>query len=52
MRLLKLAVEKQRWDLAAHTIVLAIAQSLGKGERPHASQIKSKNRGRPGPARR
>jgi len=38
MRLLKLAVEKQRWDLAAHTIVLAAARTLNKGDRPYASQ--------------
>ena len=44
MRLLKLAVEKQRWDLAAHTIVLAAARTLNKGDRPHASQIRQKNR--------
>ncbi len=44
MRLLKLAVEKQRWDLAAHTIVLAAARSLGKGERPDASRTRQKNR--------
>jgi len=28
MRLLRLAIEKQRWDLAAHTIVLATAKLL------------------------
>jgi len=33
MKLLKLAVEKQRWDLAAHTIVLAAARTLGKDKR-------------------
>jgi hypothetical protein len=38
MKLLKLAVAKQRWDLAAHTIVLAAARTLSKGERPYASQ--------------
>ena len=35
MKLLKLAVEKGRWDLAAHTIVLAAARTLNKGDRPH-----------------
>jgi len=44
MRLLKLAMEKQRWDLAAHTIVLAAAKSLRRGERPHASQTRQKSR--------
>jgi len=46
MRLLKLAVEKQRWDLAAHTIVLAAARTLGKGDKPHASQGRQKNKDR------
>ena len=31
-RLLKLAVEKQRWDIAAYFIVLTIAKLLGKGD--------------------
>ena len=42
MRLLRLAVEKQRWDLAAHTIVLATARLLKDGDRPHASRNKEK----------
>ena len=46
MRLLKLAVEKQRWDLAAHTIVLATAKLLSNGDRPHANRSKEK-KGRP-----
>jgi len=33
MRLLRLAVESQRWDLAACTIVLATAKLLKGGER-------------------
>ena len=36
MRLLKLAIEKQRWDLAAHTIVLATAKTLDKGDKSDA----------------
>jgi len=44
MRLLRLAVEKQKWDLAAHTIVLATARTLGKGEKPHAKNSKEKKR--------
>ena len=44
MRLLRLAVEKQRWDLVAHTIVLATALTLGKGDKPHASQNQQKVR--------
>ena len=42
MRLLKLAVEIRRWDLAAHTIVLATAKLLNNGERPHVSRSKEK----------
>ncbi len=38
MRLLRLAIEEQRWDLAAHTIVLATARVLENGVKPHASQ--------------
>lgn len=53
MRLLRLAVERQRWDLAAHTIVLATAkllnnitqgESTGRGDKPHASRGKEKKR--------
>jgi len=46
MRLLRIAVEKQRWDLAAHTIVLATARLLNNGDRPHGSRSKEK-KGRP-----
>ncbi len=42
MRLLRLAVEKQRWDLAAHTIVFATARILNKGDKPYASKSKQK----------
>jgi len=42
MRLLRLAVEKQRWDLAAHTIVLATARVLNKGEKPDAGKKQGK----------
>ena len=34
MKLLRLAIESQRWDLAAHTIVLVTARLLSNGERP------------------
>jgi hypothetical protein len=44
MRLLRLAVEIQRWDLAAHTIVLASARVLKNGDRPYASKSKAKKR--------
>ncbi|MFC1992971.1 hypothetical protein ACFLV3_04085 [Chloroflexota bacterium] len=53
MRLLRLAVEKQRWDLAAHTIVLATARVLDndvqgkssrRGDRAHGSKNKEGKR--------
>ena len=44
MRLLRLAVETQRWDLAAHTIILATARLLNKGDKPHANKSKEKKR--------
>ena len=44
MRLLRLAVEKQRWDLAAHTIVLATASVLKNGERDNAGKSRQKKR--------
>jgi len=50
MRLLRLAVENQRWDLAAHTIVFATARLLKNGEKPNASksgQKKRRSKGQP-----
>ena len=44
MRLLRLAVENQRWDLAAHTIILATASVINKGEKPHAKRSKERKR--------
>ena len=44
MRLLRLAVERQRWDLAAHTIVLATASVLKNGEKANARRRKEKTR--------
>ena len=44
MRLLRLAVEKQRWDLAAHTIVLVAAKRLNDGEKRNAGRSKEKKR--------
>ncbi len=53
MKLLRLAVENQRWDLAAHTIVLVTARLLNnitqgdstrRGDKPHASRSKEKKR--------
>ena len=42
MRVLKLAVKSQRWDLAAHTIVLATARQLKNGGKPNAKGRKEK----------
>jgi hypothetical protein len=42
MRLLRLAVESQRWDLAAATIILATARLLNKGDKPNASKSREK----------
>ncbi len=44
MRLLRLAVERQKWDLAAHTIVLAAAKYLENGEKPNAGTNKKDKR--------
>jgi hypothetical protein len=44
MRLLRLAVKEQRWDLAAHTIVLATAMVLKKGDKPDARRKSWKKR--------
>ena len=41
MRLLRLAVKEQRWDLAAHTIVLAAARILNR-EEPDAGRNRQK----------
>jgi hypothetical protein len=44
MRLLRLAVETKRWDLAAHTIVLASAKVLKNGDRPDGGKGKAQKR--------
>ena len=44
MRLLRLAIESERWDLAAHTIVLATARVLSNGDRPDDRKRKEKKR--------
>jgi len=43
MRLLRVAVENRRWDLAAHTIVLATASVLRNRDKPPASKRVSSN---------
>ena len=52
MRLLRLAVENQRWDLAAHTIVLATARILKKGDKPDVSKSGQKSECRQGQPKR
>lgn len=42
MKLLKTAIKKQNWDLAAHVIVLATVRVLNKGVRPDAGKTKEK----------
>ena len=42
MKLLRIAVENKRWDLAAHTIVLATASVLKSEGRANASKDKGK----------
>ncbi|MFC2022283.1 hypothetical protein ACFLTR_03635 [Chloroflexota bacterium] len=43
MRLLRVALENRRWDLAAHTIVIATASILKNGNKPSASKRVSNN---------
>ncbi len=43
MRLLGIAVANKRWDLAAHTIVLATAGILNNGDKPHISRKATNN---------
>ena len=38
MGLLRIALARKRWDLAAHTIVLATASVLKNGDKPPASK--------------
>jgi hypothetical protein len=41
MRLLKFAIENQRWDLAAHTIVLATVRVLNQGVKLNGRKSKT-----------
>ena len=43
MRLLRIAVENKRWDLAAHTIILATASVLKNGDKPSTSRRVANN---------
>lgn len=42
MRVLKLAKKTERWDLAAHVIVLAAVEQLEKGRKQNGSERKAK----------
>jgi len=44
MRLLKFAVAQQRWDLAAHVIVLAAAQALDEEVKSNGGKRKTSKR--------
>ena len=47
MRLLKLAIEMQKWDLAAHVVILgAIAARLKENERDGGKKGKRQRRSR------
>ena len=52
MRLLRLAVETRRWDLAACTIVLATARILNNGDRLHAGKSREKRESAKGQSKR
>lgn len=45
MGLLKFAIEKQRWDLAAHTIILAAVRVLNQEVRSDGKRNEAKKRG-------
>ena len=44
MRILKLAVKSQRWDLVAHTIVLATARQLKNGDKRNGREKEKETR--------
>ena len=44
MKLLRLAIESQRWDLAAHTIVFVTASLLNNGEKSDVDRSRQKKR--------
>jgi len=43
MKLLRVAIENRRWDLAAHTIVLATVSVLNNEDKPPTSKRLSNN---------
>ena len=52
MRLLRLAVETRKWDLAAHTIVLGTANALKDERRTDAGKKETGARGANGKPKR
>jgi hypothetical protein len=44
MNLLKYAVKKERWDLAAHVIVLAALKTLNQGVKPDGRKTDTRKR--------
>jgi hypothetical protein len=44
MGLLKIAIEKQRWDLAAHVIVLAAARAVNEEVKVNEKETKESRR--------
>ena len=47
MTLLKITIENQRWELAAHIIVLTTTELLDKGDRLYAGKYREKKKRRP-----
>jgi len=45
LKVLRLAIEKKRWDLVAHIIVLSSANALGNGDKPHIAKKKLGKKG-------
>ncbi len=52
MRLLRLAVETRKWDLAAHTIVLGTASVLKDARRTDAGKTETRARSAKGKPKR
>jgi len=44
MRLLKTALRKEKWDLAAHVIILATVRVLNQGVKPDGRENETKKR--------
>ncbi len=52
MRLLRLALESQRWDLAAHVIVLASARVLNSRQKGNKRRSEDRKNARPSKERK